>query len=446
MSIGAVEFIHGIEAAAIPPDVVGHAKRFLLDLIGVAAAGSRLEASRIMRDTAIQLFAAPGTGSRLFFDGRPASIAGAALANATTIDSFDAHDGHPLTKGHAGCGVLAGLLAFSEAAMSDNGRPRTGAEMLADLIVGYEIAIRSGIALHGTVSDYHTSGAWVALGVAAVGARIMGLDHGQTRHAFGVAEYNGPRSQMMRCIDHPTMVKDGSGWGAMVGATAAALAQKGFTGAPAITVEREDASAWWGDLGTRWRLSEQYIKAYPVCRWAQPAMEAAAALRRAHAFDHAAIESMTIRTFQEASMLAVRSPKTTEEAQYSLPFPVAALLVRGQVGPAEIDGAALGDPELLRLSNCITLVDAPEYSSRFPAERWADATILLKNGERLVSQPAVARGSAENPLSDQEVSTKFHMLMRASGQQARAAAIEDMVMSIEKLSTIAYLVDNLMTH
>jgi 2-methylcitrate dehydratase PrpD len=443
MSMGAVEFTHNIECGAIPPGVVWHAKRFLLDLIGVAAAGSRLEASRIMRETALLLFSAPKPGSRLLFDGRAASVAGAALANSTTIDSFDAHDGHPLTKGHAGCGVLAGLLAFAEASM-ETGRPRTGAEMLADLIAGYEIAIRSGIALHNTVSDYHTSGAWVALGVAAVGARIMGLDRGQTRHALGIAEYNGPRSQMMRCIDHPTMVKDGSGWGAMVGATAAVLASKGFTGAPAITVEHADASAWWGDLGSRWRLGEQYIKAYPVCRWAQPALEAAAALRRDHIFDLDAIESVTIRTFHEASMLAVRAPATTEEAQYSLPFPVAALLVRGQVGPAEIDGTSLVDPELLWLSNLIDLVDAPEYSNRFPAERWADATIVLKTGERLVSPPSVARGSAENPLSDQEVSAKFHMLMRASGQEGRAAAIEDMVMSIETLPAAAPLIDSLM--
>lgn len=98
----------------------------------------------------------------------------------------------------------------------------------------------------------------------------------------------------------------------------------------------------------------------------------------------------------------------------------------------------------MRLSSLIELVDAPEYSSRFPAERWADATILLKNGERLASPPSVARGSAENPLSDQEVSDKFHMLMRASGQAARAAEIEDMVMSFETLPTSRRLVDSLM--
>src|SRR3546814_7985834 len=83
--------------------------------------------------------------------------------------------------------------------------------------MGYEVATRAGIVLHGSVSDYHTSGAWNALGVAAVASRLLGLDRERTRHAIGIAEYHGPRSQMMRCIDHPTMLKDGSGWGAFAG-------------------------------------------------------------------------------------------------------------------------------------------------------------------------------------------------------------------------------------
>ena len=82
------------------------AKRCLLDLIGVAAAGSQLPSSRIIRSVAASQFG--GTGGYFLFDGRSASATGAALANATTIDGFDAHDGHPLTKGHAGCGALAG--------------------------------------------------------------------------------------------------------------------------------------------------------------------------------------------------------------------------------------------------------------------------------------------------------------------------------------------------
>ena len=230
MTDSAIRFIEAFDLDQASPESVYHAKRCLLDLIGVAAAGSTTPLSRIIRDHAAANFASAKRSAGLLFDRRSASPVGAALANGMTIDAFDAHDGHPSTKGHAGCGTLAGLFAFADEQMS-------GAQFIADLIVGYEIAIRAGLSLHATVSDYHTSGAWVALGVAAVGSRRLGLSTQLTREALGIAEYHGPRSQMMRCIDHPSMVKDGSGWGAMAGVSAALLARDGFTGAPAITVE-----------------------------------------------------------------------------------------------------------------------------------------------------------------------------------------------------------------
>lgn len=434
MASSAIDFIGSFRLDEAPAGVVRQARRCLLDLAGVAAAGSRLPASRIVRSVAHFQFG--GSDGRLLFDGRSVSAAGSALANATTIDGFDAHDGHPLTKGHAGCGSLAGLIAFA-----GDGASISGAEALAHLIVGYEIAIRAGIALHATAADYHTSGAWVALGVAAIGARIRGLDRAATREALGIAEYNGPRSQMMRCIDHPAMIKDGSGWGAMTGATAAILAGEGFTGAPAVTVEDEGVASLWADIGERWRILEQYFKPYPVCRWAQPAMEAAAQLRRDNRFGHADIAGVTVRTFFEASRLAPRQPRTADEAQYSLTFSVAALLARGRVGPAEIDGPALGDPDILRLSCMTELVEDPRYSALFPAERWAEVEIALADGRRLTSKPAVARGSADNPLSDEEISGKFHELMEASGFGERARRIEDLVMSIEAAPSIAPLLD-----
>src|SRR3546814_11208549 len=86
---------------------------------------------------------------------------------------------------------------------------------------------------------------------------------------------------MMRVIDHPTMLKDGSAMGAMSGVSAALLAAAGFTGAPAVTVMGAAVADLWADLGQRWRIEEQYTKAYPVCRWAQPAAEAVLSPRQA---------------------------------------------------------------------------------------------------------------------------------------------------------------------
>jgi len=61
--------------------------------------------------------------------------------------------------------------------------------------------------------------------VAVAAAKLMGLDVEGIRQAAGIAEYHGPRSQMMRCIDYPSMVRDGVGWGAPTGVSAALLAR-----------------------------------------------------------------------------------------------------------------------------------------------------------------------------------------------------------------------------
>ncbi len=400
-----VDFIHALRRDDIPQSARHAGHRLLLDTLGTAAAGSATRASRILRDHAVRFHGAGEAGARLLFDGRRVAPQGAALAGAGTIDSIDAHDGHRLTKGHAGVTVLPALLAFS-----DELAPCSGAEFLTRLVLGYEIATRAGIALHASVADYHTSGAWNALAAAALGARALGLSAAQTAHALGIAEYYGPRSQMMRVIDHPTMLKDGSTMGAMAGVSAALLAAEGFTGAPAVTVTGEALAATWGDLGKRWTIEEQYIKAYPVCRWAQPAVEAVLSIRRNHDFAPGAVTRVTIHSFTEAVRLATRRPQTSDAAQYSLPFPVAAALLRGRLGVAEIDGPGLADPQVLALSEAMVLVEEPDYCARFPAERWAHAVVELADGRRLVSDSCPARGDPEAPFSDAEVAEKFNGL------------------------------------
>lgn len=399
-------FARTLEFSDLPSAVVDQAKRLLLDLIGVAAAGARTPAARIARAYAAAQLGGREQVARMLFDGERAGVAGAAFAGATTIDAIDAHDGHPLTKGHAGVAVLPSLLAYVDGAVTT---PIEGREFITCLVLGYEIALRAGIALHSTVSDYHCSGAWNALACAGVGCRLLGLDHEQTRHALGIAEYFGPRGQILRVCASPSMLKDGSGWGAHAGVSAALLAQGGFTGAPALTVEGEAARPFWDDLGRRWLISEQYVKPYPVCRWAQPAVEAVLALQRTHRFSAESVRAIAIASFQEAVELGARCPRptTTDEAQYSLRYAVAAALVFGRLGISEIDPAQLQHPQVIRLLRAMTLREEPEFSAHFPAERWARVTLTLVDGTTLASAPARARGNPDNPLSDDELRRKF---------------------------------------
>ncbi len=398
-----IDFILGLRPEQIPDETMSFAQRCLLDLIGVAIVGSETRLSKSIRQHAVDHFGGNNDRVRMLFDGRTVSPVGAALAGGMTIDAMDAHDGHKLVKGHVGCGVLPALVAFSQAEELYNDR-----EFLTCLVIGYEIGTRAGIALHQTACDYHTSGAWVSIASAAIGARTLKLTPEQTREALGIAEYHGPRSQMMRVIDAPTMVKDGSGWGAMAGVSATYLAADGFTGAPAILVEDPALASLWSDLGDCWRIHEQYFKPYPVCRWAQPAVEAALALCNTHQLHASQIDTIEVSTFHEARRLCTPTPATTEQAQYSLPFATAAAIVFGKLGPKQVMGDALLDAEVLRLSNAILIEECDEFNQAFPQRRIAQLCIITKQGEHYNSDPTEARGDPEAPLSDKAIEQKFH--------------------------------------
>ena len=281
-SAAILAFLHRFSLSDVPDEVVTHARYLMLDLLGVAAAGRQTKNADIICDYAAGFM---GAGEKqpavpILFDGRGVSTAGAALAGGMMIDAIDAHDGYKPTKGHVGCALLPSILA----ALASVGQLEDEEALLTALIAGYEVGSRCGIALHRTAPDYHTSGAWMAVAVAGVVSRIYGLSAEASWHAMGIAEYHGPRSQMMRVIDHATMLKDGSGWGAMAGVSAAELAAAGFTGAPALIISDEACSDIWSGLGTDWLLQEQYIKLWPVCRWAQPAMQAVETLWQEAAF------------------------------------------------------------------------------------------------------------------------------------------------------------------
>jgi 2-methylcitrate dehydratase PrpD len=213
----------------------------------------------------------------------------------------------------------------------------------------------------------------------------------------------------------------------MTGVSAAVLAGAGFTGAPAVTVEAPEVADIWADLGTRWRITEQFFKPYAVCRWAQPAIAGALALQRHYGLALDAIERIEVTTFHQATRLACRRPTTTEEAQYSLPFPVAVALAHGKLGLAQLSGDGLGDPVVLRLADRVELVDAPAMNARFPAERVARVRIETTDGVVLESGEASAPWDASAPPTDEDLIEKFRSLADGSLSTARTNELVDVL-------------------
>lgn len=429
--IDPLSFILETKWADLSVDVVKTAKLNLLDTLGIAVGGHGTRASQISRDMAVEEF---GGQIPMLFEGRTASASGAALANGMMIDSLDGHDGFNPAKGHIGCPLISALLPVAQQVNAG------GQAFLTAIVVGYEVGARTSMAQHGTCPDYHTSGSWGAVAAVAGLARLLGLDRDTTRHALGIAEYHGPRSQMMRCIDYPTMVKDGSGWGAMCGVSAVKLATKGFTGAPALTVEQ--ASQYWADLGERWYILEQYYKPYPVCRWAQAPMEGVLALRARHGLTSGDVAKIEVSTFHEAVRLATKEPKSSDEAQYSTSFPCAIAMVKGGVTPEDIADDALDDPEILRLSRSMEMTEDAKANEAFPEIRLAKVTLHLVDGRVLEGEWMEPKWDATCPPTPEELKEKYRTLAIPRLGEPRSNTIEGAIERLEE-TPLSALTDHL---
>ncbi len=421
------DFIATTGPADIPADVLEFAALLVLDLIGVTAAASGMQAGRIARDHAAMHWAAgPGApAARLLFDGRTTSLPGAAFAMATQLDNLDAHDGWQPSKGHAGAALFPALVALADAGAGLSGR-----DALAALVIGYETAYRASAALHATTADYHTSGAWNALGCVAIFARLRAMSRPVLREALGIAEYHAPRSQMMREIANPSMLHDGTAWGAPTGVASALLAEQGFTGSPAALVEFVDAAFAWADLGATWLTTAQYIKNYPVCRWAHAPIDAALALRAANGLTAEDISGVEIDTFAYSAALYQGVPETSPVAQYALAWPVAAALARGRVTVEEVMEPAFADPAIGRLVRATTIRVDPVAEAAYPAERLGRVALTLTDNRRLETTLRSASGGPLPRAKSSEIIAKFRAFATPALGAARTADIEQAVLGL----------------
>ena len=99
-------FGRNLSYASLPAEVRCQAARCLVDLLGVAAAGSGTVMARIARSVALSQFGAlPGQGARTFFSGGTVSAAGAAMANSNGDTRQSTADD---TRTLGGCNTCAG--------------------------------------------------------------------------------------------------------------------------------------------------------------------------------------------------------------------------------------------------------------------------------------------------------------------------------------------------
>ena len=429
------DFITHVRYGDLPNEVRKLLSKNLLDLFAATIAGTATPAANIMADYAATAF--PGDEATIAGRGRIGSGPGAALANACAANALDVDDGFRGAKGHPGAVIIPAALAMAQAENA------SGADFLAAVAIGYEVGMRAGTIWHCHPQrgpSYHGSGSWGSLGAAAACARLLKLGPQEVEHALAIAEYHAPLAPIMICVRHPAMVKDGIHWGAFVGVTAAQLAARGFTGTSA-TPYADEYRGSMQTLGTDWWIERVYYKFYPCCRWAQPAIAGALELRTRHDLTPDNIASVRIETFEAATHLGTRRPANTEEAQYSLPYPVACAFVHGRVGVPEIAGRGMNDEEVLALSDRVEMSVDPDIEARFPGEALARVIVTTSGGRTHSIGPLPAPGDPDSGVTLNDLVSKAHRLIDQVTDGCRAEHLVETVLRCADLRTIEPLAE-----
>jgi len=435
-------FVANTRYETLPPEVQRKAKLCLLDNLGATLSGTLTAISDITAAYAAQAW--KGDEATILLRGLHTTAAGAAFANGYAANGLDIDDIGRWTRGHPGAQLFPTALAVAEKLDA------SGAEMLAALVVGYEVAIRAARCWHHHHDPfYQCCGSWGSVANAAVAARLMGLGCDQIKHALGIAEYHAPNLPMMRDIDHPTMVKHGIGWGAMNGVVSAELAVRGFTGIPSL-LGFPEYLGWISTIGHEYlTLSAITFKRYAACGWGHPSLAAAQKVMRDNAIAVADIAHIRVEGFHETTRLWVRHPRTEEEAQFSVAWPLAALLIDGEIGPEQMLPQRYGDPEILALADKVELVESSQIDALYrPVFDGADdpdacaaaaVEITLNSGTRYNS--GIVRGE-EGPgsfWSEEEVERKFRRFTGYVLEQERIDKLVAMVWDCDSLPSVRQL-------
>jgi len=398
-----IDFIKNLKYEEIPMKVIQHLKLCILDILGVSLAGSATKASKTAVNFALDYF---GSGnSTLINNSLKSTCIGAAWANSVMASTLDMDDGHNYAMGHPGAVIIPGTLALAES------KGISAKKVIEAILAGYEVSIRmAGSRIPFYIHTYAT-GPWGVYGAAIAAAKLLDLDKKAIIHAIGIAGSHGPARPHSKEYQFVPMVKECIGWASMTGISAAILAEKGFTGFRNFLDYNEffDGPALIKDLGEKYRFIETWFKPHSSCRWTHSSIDCVLDLVRKHQIKEEEIEKINIFTFERASLMGNKKPKTLETAQYSIPFCVGAAACYGKVGPEEISEKMLNNIRILEVADKVNILFDPGIEELFGKKLPAAIEIQTKRGlfKTRVDSP---KGDPINPMTQHEVQIKFERL------------------------------------
>ena len=426
----------------LPAPVLEKTKQVILDTFAAMISGSQLPPGHF----AIQF-------ARAYGGARIATVAGsnvvcgpmeAALANGMLAHSDETDDTHPPSQSHPGASVVPAALATGE-------RFGIGGMRFARAVaLGYDVGPRFTATLGKLeyMVDTHRSTHSLSgiFGSAAAAGSAAGLDAQKMRWLLSyTAQQASGLASWQRDTEHVEKAFDYGGMPARDGVTSALLVQAGGTGVEDVLsgadnffqafLPKNDPAMVIDKLGERFEITRTNFKKWTVGSPIQAPLDAVDNLMRQHHFEADQVKEVVVRVAaDEASIVDNR-----EIPDICLQHMIAVMLIDKTVSfKSAHDTARMKDAAVLRQRAKVRLVHDQELERLMP-RREAVVEVTLNDGMRFSDRVGNVKGTAENPMTREEVVAKARDLMAPVVGADKTSKLIQQVLDIEKVKNVREL-------
>ncbi len=291
------QFSAGLRFENIPTAAVEKAKVCVLDILGIAMAGSCRDNARIALNTAKQL-GSPGKAT-VWMNKSSMRAIDAVLPNSVAAHCILQDDWLPVSHAHIGAVVIPTALAVCE----EEGR--AGRDLITSIVAAYDVEDRAGqLSVPAFQRGFRPSSVFAYFGAAAAAGILMRLDAEQMADALGCA--GSTCGGILQPWTEGSMEWSfQEAFASRAGITAASLARNGLAGSRHVfegpygvnrsfagTSDNEQSALV--DLGKHFRITDTCFKRFPTGGANQGSAAVAYHLRHQQSFDYRRISKVEV--------------------------------------------------------------------------------------------------------------------------------------------------------
>lgn len=339
------------------------------------------------------------------------------LANAILINGLNAHfleldDGIRYGVIHPSAPLFSALIPI--AVLKNVSWKR----FVLGSICGYETSIRLASAMQPShySAGFHPTATCCTIGVAVGIAVMLNYKKEVIKDAFSAAAISAYGT--LKVLDDVSQLKPyNCGRAALLGYFAAMMAKAGYCG-PNDVLSGEtgffhmmcsnfDENRLLNKDGG-FSIEKIYLKPYASCRHTHPEIEAALMIRKKKEFDIGNVKGIHVTTYK--GVIGKHDGRIIygeNSARMSIPYSIAVALCTGKAGIDEFTDKYIKNPLIQTLIKNCNIEEDDELSKLVPNKRVAIVRLLMGDGKVLEQKVEYPKGEPENPLSVDELFSKF---------------------------------------